>query len=457
MGPFRRASPGNPVATECEIQARLGGGHPSSGIGRREPEDSALKVWIDATRLDDTIRVFGMTLLERLLHSLLRSGARLDEVRVALSPGASIPTSIPAKLIEALPLRWCQENAPAAARLRNAQAEASGEAILALSADTVVDHRVVAHLLGSSGTAAFLSGEGEERGAVLRLEGELPDADDREPDLPALAELALHSGAARDLEGSGFSSYIVTLRRTLAPYVFRIADTASRDRVERFLFWSNYKGSTDFLTKYVYPPLVWAMVRPLTHLRVHPNWVTGLSWVATFAAVPLFAAGAWAPGIALAYVMSVLDSVDGKVARLTYSYSKFGEIFDHGLDIIHPPIWYLAWGWGLSQGNLHAAPFRAALIMFGVYTADRACAGIFRRQTGVSIHGCTPLDEKLRTFISRRNVNLAFFTAALLIDWMIPGYRAAEITFHAIVAWQVVCLAWHIERVAHFWNMRLKG
>ena len=196
------------------------------------------------------------------------------------------------------------------------------------------------------------------------------------------------------------------------------------------------------------------MVRPLTHLRVHPNWVTGISWLGAFGAVPLFANGAWLPGLALAYIMSVLDSVDGKVARLTFTSSKFGELFDHGLDIVHPPIWYIAWGWGLGGGSSASGPFQASLWMLGVYIIDRVCTGIFRARTGVSIHGFTPLDEKFRTIISRRNVNLAFFTAALLIDWLAPGQRVAEMTFYAIVAWQVFCLAWHVERVVQFWNTR---
>jgi len=46
-----------------------------------------------------------------------------------------------------------------------------------------------------------------------------------------------------------------------------MAATQAR-KVERFLFWSNYKGSTDFFTKYVYPPLVWLMVPPLARARV---------------------------------------------------------------------------------------------------------------------------------------------------------------------------------------------
>ena len=205
---------------------------------------------------------------------------------------------------------------------------------------------------------------------------------------------------------------------------------------------------------HVYPPFVWAMVRPLARWRVHPNWVTALDYVATFAAVPFFLAGNWVPEMVLAYLMSVLDSVDGKLARLTYTSSRFGEILDHGLDIVHPPIWYLAWGYSLGGGDLSSPTFRASLWMFGFYVADRIATGIFKGRTGRSIHGFTPLDEKVRSFISRRNVNLALFTVALLLDWALPGLRAAEFTFYFIVLWQAACLIWHAERVVQFWNAR---
>ena len=104
------------------------------------------------------------------------------------------------------------------------------------------------------------------------------------------------------------------MRRDLPYHLNGLPDAQARREYERFLFWSNYKGSTDFFTKYVYPPLVWLLVRPLARARVHPNAVTIASIVFTFAAVPFFVAGQWLPGLVLAYAMSVLDSVDGKLA-----------------------------------------------------------------------------------------------------------------------------------------------
>ena len=321
-------------------------------------EERALKIWIDATRSEAGPRLFGMTLLERLLRGIREACPDAQGVRIELAGGSTVPTSLPDDLLRALPLEWRHDGGSPADRLQSALRDAVGEPLIVLSADTVVDTRLLENLSRSAGNIAFIHGEGDERAAILRLENELPTLEQVDADLASLAERAIERGTVKELAESDFDDYIINLRRTLDPYVFRIANTASLRRVERFLFWSNYKGSTDFMTKYVYPPLVWAAVRPLARRRVHPNVVTAANWIATFAAVPLFAAGAWLPGLALAYAMSVLDSVDGKLARLTYTSSRIGEILDHGLDIVHPPIWYMAWAWTLGGGTFDVSILR---------------------------------------------------------------------------------------------------
>ena len=438
--------------------------HHRATLTRAGGATGRMRIWIDATQHDSSIRVFGMTLLERLFHTLRTAEVELEEIRVEL-PDADpdterVPFGLPPGIVDALPIRWCRDAGAISVRLDRAIEEGGGSPMVVLSADTLIDTRVVHHLCAANGTVVFRSGEGKERGAVLRLEGSL-DSEGRERaprDEPscilALADDLLERGVAKEFAEGDFDSYLTMLRRTLPPYLFRVASPAARDRVEHFLFWSNYKGSTDFLTRYIYPPLVWMMLRPLTRRRIHPHWVTGISWLATAASIPLFAAGAWVPGLALSYLMSVLDSVDGKLARLTYTSSKFGNVFDHALDIIHPPFWYMAWGYALGGGRFDSAPFQWSLWMLGIYSADRAITGIFKWRTSRSIHGFTPLDERVRTFISRRNVNLALFTVALALDWGIPGLGAAEVTLYGIVIWQVLCLGWHSERLVQFWNAR---
>lgn len=404
-----------------------------------------MRIWIDATDPRSELRIFGMTLLERQLRTLIEAGLEPTEVCVELPSGTSGLPSLPDDLVQRLPLRWLRDRGPLQEQLAHAVRNADGEPILALEADSVVDARLLRHMGEHAGSFAVRGGEGTERCAVVRLEGSVPEAGSADARLPELADAGIDRGALKELPLEEVPSYIKKLRRHLPPYLFRITDEASRDRAERFLFWSNYKGSTDFFTKYVYPPLVWRAVRPLARWRVHPNVVTLFNVFITFAAVPLFAQGRWVAGLLLAYTMSVLDSVDGKLARLTFRSSRLGDRLDHGLDIIHPPIWYLAWAWALGGGSIASPVFQAAIWMAAFYFLDRIVTGLFNLRTGRSIHGYTPLDVRMRTFISRRNINLPLFMVGLIAGVPIP-------VFYLIVLWQVVTFGFHTARLVKFWN-----
>lgn len=404
-----------------------------------------MRIWIDATSPQSVLPVFGMTLVERHLATLASIGLEKAEVMIALPAEAPERPVLPTALTKKLHVRWLAEPGSLQERLGRALQEKPDEPLLALEGDAIIDARLLQYLAAQSGAMAVCAGDGTVRTAVLRLEGQLPLSDTVEGRLSRLADLCFVRKTLASLPLASVPSYIKKLRRDLPIYLFRVTDAVSRDRAERFLFWSNYKGSTDFFTKYVYPPLVWRMVRPLTRWRVHPNSVTAVSIVATFLAVPFFAWEWWWTGFALSYVMSVLDSVDGKVARLTFTSSSLGNVLDHGLDIVHPPLWYFGWAWGLSQGATDSLVFQAAIWMLVVYAFDRIVAAVFNKRVGKSIHGYKPLDERMRTIISRRNINLPVF----ILGWLL-GFPVQ--TFLLIVLWQIVCFVFHVERLVQFWN-----
>ena len=229
-----------------------------------------MRVWIDATGANHALRVFGMSLLERLLRGLRASGARLSEVRVELPDGESAAGFLPDGLTAALPLRWSCGNAPLSRRLQCALEDAAGEPLLALAGDSIVDTRVIEQLAETTGSMAFIGaarGDAGAGGVVMRLEHELPQLSEQDADLLAIARRAIGSGGVAKLKDGDFDGYITDLRRALPPYVLHLSGASDCPRVERFLFWSNYKGSTDFMTRYVYPPLVWLLVRPFSRKR----------------------------------------------------------------------------------------------------------------------------------------------------------------------------------------------
>ncbi|WP_119458546.1 CDP-alcohol phosphatidyltransferase family protein [Rhodospirillaceae bacterium SYSU D60014] len=408
-----------------------------------------MRVWIDAVPLQETIRVFGMTLLERHLRALKRLSPRLTEICIDLGPSSRAAPLLPRDMSADLPLTWARGAGSAAERLLTFANSTHDTAVLAMSADTLVDPRLYEFMADQPGSCAARSdpeagmdSKGTNQVVLLRLAPGAGDGLRKDAgSLAALVDDGLRTGRLEEVRPEAFPGFIRVLRRTLPFYLFYVADEASRARVERFLFDANYKGSTDFFTKYVYPPLVWQLLRPLARARIHPNWVTVVSIILTFAAVPLFAAGWFLPGLVFAYVMSVLDSVDGKLARLTFSDSALGNILDHGLDIVHPPLWYLAWAWGLSGGDAGSAVFAAAIWMTVFYILDRLVLMIYRARFKRGLHAHGALDARVRTFISRRNINLPIFTVGVLTGYALEA-------FYFIVFWQIVTVVWHAGRTA---------
>jgi phosphatidylglycerophosphate synthase len=306
-------------------------------------------------------------------------------------------------------------------------------------------------LAGRSASTGVRSREAGERAALLLLTDAtiLSAVPDGCGDVSALAERLLDTGAVAALPDDAFSGFVRRLRRTLPYHLFRVESRERAARIERFLFWSNYKGSTDIFTRYVYPPAVWLLVRPLARARIHPNWVTLVSIILALGAVPLWTTGHFITAFVMAYAMSVLDSVDGKLARLTFTDSEIGNLMDHGLDMVHPPLWYLSWAYGLgiAAEGWSSTLGQAAIAVVCLYAIDRVVLKIYPKVFGRAFHTHSRMDGIVRSFIARRNISLPIFT----LGWLVGLGREA---FYLIVAWQAATTLYHAART--FWILAIE-
>jgi hypothetical protein len=216
-------------------------------------------VWIDAAHSAGE-RVFGLGLIERHLKALRHRKVAISAVIIDLGAGGAPDPEI-AQERWPFPVRIARGGGSIRDRVG---AAARGLPVLLVEADTLADARLYDFLSAQPGDLVAADGD-----AIL---ARLGDASRLQPGATTLSA-AIPADAPR-LTQAEFPGFIRNLRRTLPFYLFRVTNTAERKSVERFLFWSNYKGSTDFFTKYVYPPLVWILVRPLARWGVHPNTVT---------------------------------------------------------------------------------------------------------------------------------------------------------------------------------------
>jgi phosphatidylglycerophosphate synthase len=241
--------------------------------------------------------------------------------------------------------------------------------------------------------------------------------------------------------------YDMQLRKFEPPLLLPI-EAENRAELERRLFDGAYKGITDLITKWLWPlPARWA-TGFCAQLGIRPNHVTSLSWVLAILSGFLFAYGYYGWGLASGWFMTFLDTVDGKLARVTVSYTKFGNLFDHVLDLIHPPLWYLAWGLGLSAFNPGISALTVGTtvwVIFIGYLVGRLLEGAFHHWIGgFSIFTWQPIDSYSRLITARRNPCLILLTVSLFIG-------RPDVGLLAVAAWTLLSTFFLLVRLIMGW------
>ena len=241
-----------------------------------------------------------------------------------------------------------------------------------------------------------------------------------------------------------------SLRKRETPYAM-IVSVKNKSAVEWRMFMGTYKGATDLITKHLWPIPAFHATRFLAPRGITPNMVTTIAAVMTVLAFWFFLKGQFIPGLLAAWAMTFLDTVDGKLARTTLTSSKWGDIFDHGIDLIHPPFWYTAWGFGLLATGTdwsNQVFWTVIAAILGGYILQRAIEGIAIKWLGLEIHIWRPIDTIFRQITARRNPNLillTLFTALAKPDWGLL----------AVALWTVICLGLHAFQM--FQAFRAKG
>ena len=330
--------------------------------------------------------------------------------------------------------------------LLNAQAAADAARPVIISrADAVLDPQLMAALVSRPGLilladdgrpVAAHAPAGQARAAIDALEGR---------------------GAPEGFEarrpGELGVNFWKKLRKREAPYAL-ILDKHNQRDAEWRSFMGTYKGATDLVTKRLWPRPAFHVTRWLANTFVTPNMVTALSAVFVVAAFFLFLYGHYGWGLVCAWLMTFLDTVDGKLARTTLKTSFWGDVFDHGIDLIHPPFWYAAWGLGLARAGFDMPSqtwWTAMGVILAGYVLQRVMEGVAIKWLGLEIHIWRRIDTFFREITARRNPNLVILTVLALVE-------RPDLGFLAVAWWTGICLVLHgVQIVMAFAEKRREG
>lgn len=239
-------------------------------------------------------------------------------------------------------------------------------------------------------------------------------------------------------------AYNETLRKREDSYCL-VATGANLAALERRIFLGTYKGVVDAITKYVWPTPALIVTKWCVRAGVTPNMVTWLGAALMLAALGLFFEGRFGLGLALGWIMTFLDTVDGKLARVSLNSSRFGNALDHGIDLLHPPFWYVAWGYGLGKLGSPALPAGwlgpVLAVLLVTYVTGRLCEGYFIQRFGFHLHIWRPFDAFFRLILARRNPNLVL----LLLAWLAGR---PDVGLVLVAGWTLVTFLVHLGQIA---------
>jgi phosphatidylglycerophosphate synthase len=273
----------------------------------------------------------------------------------------------------------------------------------------------------------------------------------------AKAADAMAEGAVRDgydvLNAETAELSYAELRKRDRPFVMAL-DPADPEPVERAAYDASYKGVTDILTLYLWRRPAFHLTRWAAQAGLTPNAVTAVGALLCVLAFYLFWNGQYWLGTLSGFIFMVLDTVDGKLARCTGASSKWGNVFDHGIDLVHPPFWWWAWAHGLAAYGRPLTPIYATMVLWAIiggYVAQRVIEGIFMRRFGrIHIHVWRPIDSRFRLVTARRNPNMVILVVALLLGRPDAGLVA-------VAWWTIVSLFFHAVRLAQASEQAARG
>lgn len=338
---------------------------------------------------------------------------------------------------------WGMTNAERMRRIARAQGLDGGSGLLLANLAFAVDPAWTRHLATRPGTALVSAG-------VPVLAHVAPDRADE----VRAAMLGEHTPAGLDVieADDPHGIYDEALRKRERPFALRLT-LATVPAIERASYQGAYKGVTDLLTKYLWPTWAFHLTRLAAHVGLSPNGVTAIGTVLCVVATVAFWYGWFWSGLATGLLFMVLDTVDGKLARCTITSSKLGDAWDHGIDLVHPPIWWWAWAEGCAAVGrpLADATFWAVIATMLVgYVAQRLIEGAFIVRFGMHIHVWEKFDSDFRLVTARRNPNMVILLGGLLVgrpDWGIV----------AVAGWTALSLVVHLIRLAQAEARRRRG
>lgn len=151
------------------------------------------------------------------------------------------------------------------------------------------------------------------------------------------------------------------------------------------------------------------------HTFVSPNQVTFVTNLAAYTVAYLYFTGQLWLGLALGFVVGVLDGLDGKLARAKYMTSNLGKL-EHAFDLLYEFTWIIALGYHYTVTRGTWMPLFLGFVSVTLISFYRMVYDTFGKAAGTSLDTFGPVERVGRRVAGRRNLYNLHILAGVILD-----------------------------------------
>lgn len=391
-------------------------------------------VWIDATNTLAGTKLWGMTIVERQIREFSLRGFKSFRVFVKkddlcrLGEIRSDFTKIFSVRIDWIKVSETQDFWMAVG--------GANKPLILVAGDTIYDERVISFVL-HEGPGVIISSADRSICYVTASDCETISISS----VNNWKTLSLKIPFLIVIQPEDLDQYIPSLRLKMPAFIINLVEGESVRDVENHMFRRTFKGAIDVVARYGYYHLVRWLTRLLVGTSITPNTYTVFSILCVWGASPLLATGWTGTGLFVAWLGVILDSVDGKLARLRLHLSDTMGGFEHIAAAPGLALWFVAIGWYLNDGNLLSWSSETVIVhlLLLSFVLDKICSGLFKYFIGRELFDYERFDTLFHLFAARRNIALLIFSIGFICDYL-------ALSFELFGMWMVVTFLVHFFR-----------
>ncbi len=378
----------------------------------------------DKTRPLALVKICGVPLIVRILNSIRAAG--IKDVLILLGfNGEEIWSMLKDGGEIGLKLSYLKaEN-----HVSSLPKEFLDDDLLIISTDVVIDREFIDEIMKTEGNVAcYLN---NRPFGVYKITKECSKLLENDLALNRVEEMLEKIEAMRNikLDVSNMQVEHPELKRRVSPVCVKIENRQSIEFAKRKLVFRTQKGL--HFTSYINKPIEDRAIYHMADVSwITPNRITIFTNMTAFFVAALFLFGYMRIAAILAYLVGILDGLDGKLARARGILTKLGYI-EHTFDMLYEQTWYVCFALGLYFSENNYLPLILGLCLLVADGFVRHCYMQFKETMGKALTAYTNFDRAFARVDGRRN---AYVLYMIIFSWLDkPFYAMYAMLVHSSI------------------------